>query len=115
AVLRRAGEPAVRSTSLDTIRMHDLELDRRSHELRRDGEVVALTAREFDLLSFLIGHGGRVHSRDSLLTQVWGPGFVGDRKTVDVHIRWLRAKLAGKVPFEIVTVRGIGYRLDRTA
>jgi len=56
-----------------------------------------------------------VHARDSLLAQVWAPSFLGDRKTVDVHIRWLRAKFAGRVPFSIVTVRGIGYRLDRSA
>jgi two-component system phosphate regulon response regulator PhoB len=48
-----------------------------------------------------------------LLEHVWGSEFTGDRKTIDVHIRWLRQKLAGKVPFEIVTVRGLGYRLDR--
>jgi two-component system phosphate regulon response regulator PhoB len=54
-----------------------------------------------------------VHSRDALLNQVWGAGFLGDRKTVDVHVRWLRSKFAGVAPFEIVTVRGAGYRLDR--
>jgi DNA-binding winged helix-turn-helix (wHTH) protein len=56
----------------------------------------------------------RVHTRDVLLENVWGHEFSGDRKTVDVHIRWLREKFAGVAPFEIVTVRGIGYRLDRT-
>jgi DNA-binding winged helix-turn-helix (wHTH) protein len=56
-----------------------------------------------------------VHTRDSLLENVWGREFTGDRKTVDVHIRWLREKFAARAPFEIVTVRGIGYRLDRQA
>jgi DNA-binding winged helix-turn-helix (wHTH) protein len=56
-----------------------------------------------------------VHTRDSLLENVWGREFTGDRKTVDVHIRWLREKFAALAPFEIVTVRGIGYRLDRQA
>jgi len=74
---------------------------------------VKLTAREFDLLSYLIAHPGRVHTRDVLLENVWGHEFSGDRKTVDVHVRWLREKFAGVAPFEIVTVRGIGYRLDR--
>jgi DNA-binding response OmpR family regulator len=74
---------------------------------------VKLTAREFDLLSYLLAHPGRVHTRDVLLENVWGHEFSGDRKTVDVHIRWLREKFAGVAPFEIVTVRGIGYRLDR--
>jgi DNA-binding winged helix-turn-helix (wHTH) protein len=50
-----------------------------------------------------------------LLENVWGREFTGERKTVDVHIRWLREKFAGRAPFEIVTVRGIGYRLDRQA
>ena len=74
---------------------------------------VKLTAREFDLLSYLLAHPGRVHTRDTLLENVWGYEFSGDRKTVDVHIRWLREKFAGVAPFDIVTVRGIGYRLDR--
>jgi DNA-binding response OmpR family regulator len=74
---------------------------------------VRLTAREFDLLSHLLANSGRVQTRDSLLENVWGYDFVGDRKTVDVHIRWLREKFAGQAPFDIVTVRGIGYRLDR--
>ncbi|MGH7764758.1 MAG: winged helix-turn-helix domain-containing protein, partial [Candidatus Dormibacteraceae bacterium] len=76
---------------------------------------VRLTVREFDLLSYLLAHPGRVHTRDTLLENVWGHEFSGDRKTVDVHIRWLREKFAGVAPFEIVTVRGIGYRLDRQA
>jgi two-component system phosphate regulon response regulator PhoB len=72
-----------------------------------------LTAREFDLLSYLVANSGRVQTRDALLEHVWGPDFRGDRKTIDVHIRWLREKLSRNVAFEIVTVRGIGYRLDR--
>jgi two-component system phosphate regulon response regulator PhoB len=56
-----------------------------------------------------------VHSRDVLLENVWGLEFNGDRKTVDVHIRWLREKFAARAPFEIATVRGIGYRMDRQA
>jgi len=64
-------------------------------------------------LSYLLAHPGRVHTRDVLLENVWGHEFSGDRKTVDVHVRWLREKFAGVAPFEIVTVRGVGYRLDR--
>jgi two-component system phosphate regulon response regulator PhoB len=78
-----------------------------------NGVDVKVTAREFDLLSYLLAHPGRVHTRDVLLENVWGHEFSGDRKTVDVHVRWLREKFAGQAPFEIVTVRGIGYRLDR--
>ncbi len=56
-----------------------------------------------------------MHTRDVLLENVWGREFNGDRKTVDVHIRWLREKFEAGAPFEIVTVRGIGYRMDRKA
>jgi len=78
-----------------------------------DGQEIKLTAREFDLLSYLLAVPNRVHTRDVLLENVWGREFNGDRKTVDVHIRWLREKFEGRSPFEIVTVRGIGYRMDR--
>ena len=88
-------------------------LDRAARRVTLDGQEVKLTAREFDLLSFFLGHPGRVHSRRHLLQQVWRYNYVGDAKTVDVHVRWLRQKFAGRVPFEIVTVRGVGYRVDR--
>ena len=80
-----------------------------------DGQEIKLTAREFDLLSYLLAFPSRVHTRDVLLENVWGREFNGDRKTVDVHIRWLREKFETRAPFEIVTVRGIGYRMDRNA
>ena len=91
----------------------DFTIDRAARRVLIAGKEMKLTAREFDLLSYLIANSGRVQSRDALLEHVWGPDFSGDRKTIDVHIRWLREKLTGKVPFEIATVRGIGYRLDR--
>jgi DNA-binding response OmpR family regulator len=88
-------------------------IDRAARRVVMNDRDVKLTAREFDLLSYLLAHPGRVHTRDTLLENVWGHEFSGDRKTVDVHIRWLREKFADVAPFEIVTVRGIGYRLDR--
>jgi two-component system response regulator RegX3 len=88
-------------------------IDRAARRVLLDGSEVKLTGREFDLLSHLLAHAGRVQSRDVLLEHVWGYEFIGDRKTVDVHVRWLREKFAERAPFEIVTVRGIGYRLDR--
>ena len=88
-------------------------IDRAARRVVLEGEEVRLASREFELLSFLVAHPGRVHSRDVLLHQVWGPDFLGDRKTVDVHVRWLRQKFGERAPFEIVTVRGSGYRLDR--
>jgi DNA-binding response OmpR family regulator len=116
AVLRRAQPDANEPKAVPE---HDsigaFSIDRAARRVILDGADVKLTAREFDLLSYLLAFPGRVHTRDSLLENVWGREFTGERKTVDVHIRWLREKFAGRAPFEIVTVRGIGYRLDRQA
>src|SRR5205823_9160571 len=114
AVLRRAQPEANEPKAvpeLDSI--GEFSIDRAARRVILAGHDVKVTAREFDLLSYLLAHPGRVHTRDVLLENVWGHEFSGDRKTVDVHVRWLREKFAGHVPFEIVTVRGIGYRLDR--
>ncbi len=114
AVLRRASPDANEPRSVperDTI--DRFSIDRAARRVILNEKEVKLTAREFELLSYLLAHPGRVHSRDVLLENVWGHEFSGDRKTVDVHVRWLREKFAGTAPFEIVTVRGIGYRLDR--
>ncbi len=116
AVLRRAQPDANEPKAVPE---HDsigaFSINRAARRVILDGSDVKLTAREFDLLSYLLAFPGRVHTRDSLLENVWGREFTGERKTVDVHIRWLREKFAGRAPFEIVTVRGIGYRLDRQA
>src|SRR5690242_15126644 len=104
AVMRRTSPDAIEPKSVP---------DRAARRVVLHEKDVKLTAREFDLLSYLLAHPGRVHTRDTLLENVWGHEFSGDRKTVDVHVRWLREKFAGVAPFEIVTVRGIGYRLDR--
>ena len=114
AVLRRASPEANEPRSVperDTIGR--FSIDRAARRVILNEKEVKLTAREFELLSYLLAHPGRVHSRDVLLANVWGHEFAGDRKTVDVHVRWLREKFAATAPFEIVTVRGIGYRLDR--
>jgi len=114
AVLRRSGPDVAEPRSIperDVI--GDFVMDRAARRVILGATDVRLTQREFDLLSYLLAHPGRVHTRDVLLENVWGPEFSGDRKTVDVHIRWLREKFAGVAPFEIVTVRGVGYRLDR--
>jgi DNA-binding response OmpR family regulator len=114
AVMRRTSPDAHEPKSVperDVI--GDFTIDRAARRVVLRGQDVKLTAREFDLLSYLLAFPARVHTRDVLLENVWGHEFSGDRKTVDVHIRWLREKFAGVAPFEIVTVRGIGYRLDR--
>jgi two-component system response regulator RegX3 len=114
SVLRRAQPEAADPRSVpEQDSIGDFTMDRAARRVLLAGQDVKLTAREFDLLSYLVANSGRVQTRDRLLEHVWGSEFTGDRKTIDVHIRWLREKLAEKVPFEIVTVRGLGYRLDR--
>ena len=112
AVLRRAAGPAVAPEVPDRQAVGPFLIDRAARRALLDGGELQLSRREFDLLSFLLANPDRVHSRDFLLQQVWGYDFQGDRKTVDVHVRWLREKLEGRAPFRIATVRGAGYRLD---
>jgi DNA-binding response OmpR family regulator len=90
------------------------ELDLIAHELREDGRAVHLRPKEFQLLAMLAAHPGRAYTRRQLLDRVWGPDQVGDPRTVDVHVRWLRSKFEPQPdrPIHLVTVRGVGYRLD---
>jgi DNA-binding response OmpR family regulator len=92
----------------------DLVLDLIAHELRRDGRTVHLRPKEFGLLAMLAAHPGRAYTRRQLLDRVWGPEHDGDPRTVDVHVRWLRAKIEPEParPVHLITLRGIGYRLD---
>lgn len=89
-------------------------LDPVAHEVRRDGALVHLRPKEFQLLAMLASHPGRAYTRRQLLDRVWGPDHDGDPRTVDVHVRWLRAKIEPRpeAPVHLVTVRGVGYRLD---
>ena len=106
AILRRAeGAPAVK----DIVQTGEVEVDRPRREARVDGRVVALTAKEFDLLSYLADSSGLVLTRRQLLDAVWGPGWYGDERTVDVHVRQLRKKLGDALA--LTTVWGVGYRL----
>jgi len=94
----------------------DIVLDPVAHEVRRDGTLIHLRPKEFQLLAMLAAHPGRAYTRRQLLDRVWGPDHQGDPRTVDVHVRWLRAKLEPlpATPVHLVTVRGVGYRLDPT-
>ena len=103
----------VRAT--DPIRVgDDLVLDMTAHELRRGGRTVHLRPKEFGLLAMLAAHPGRAYTRRQLLDRVWGLDHDGDPRTVDVHVRWLRAKIEPEParPVHLITLRGIGYRLD---
>ena len=89
-------------------------LDPVAHEVRRDGDVVHLRPKEYQLLAMLASHPGHAYTRRQLLDRVWGPDHDGDPRTVDVHVRWLRSKLEARpsAPLHLITVRGVGYRLD---
>jgi DNA-binding response OmpR family regulator len=104
AVLRRTdGGPR-----LDVVELDGVRIERNGREVTVDGTGVELTAKEFDLLAFLLEHQGVVFSRDQLLDRVWGMAYFGGTRTVDVHVAQLRRKLAR--PELIRTVRGAGYK-----
>jgi two-component system response regulator RegX3 len=108
-------EDRTRVRSASCLRIADgYELDLVAHELRHDGRAVHLRPKEFQLLAMLAAHPGRAYTRRQLLDRVWGPDQVGDPRTVDVHVRWLRSKIEAQPdrPIHLVTVRGVGYRLD---
>ena len=110
AVLRRVSPP---DDEAPPIEHGPLRIEPASRRALLDGEELALTQREFDLLAYLTEHPGRVYSRDQLMEAVWGESFFNDTSTVTVHVRRLRAKL-GDDPTEprfIETVWGVGYRL----
>ena len=100
ALLRRVPPRSV-------LRLGDLVVDHDAAEVRRGGEPVDLTRREFELLAFLAAHPGRVFSRGELLDRVWGEAFLGTERTVDQHVAQLRSRLGDDL---IDTVRGRGYR-----
>jgi DNA-binding response OmpR family regulator len=112
AMLRRSKMETIDHANHRPIALGEVEVDPIERRVRRRGKEVALKPKEFDLLTFLLRHPGQVFSRDQLLDQVWGYGYVGDNRTVDVHIRWLREKLerTPSKPKLLETVRGVGYR-----
>jgi DNA-binding response OmpR family regulator len=93
-----------------TVRLGPLRLDTDSYRVSLEGAPLDLTFKEFELLRFLAEHRGRVFTRPSLMREVWGYDFYGGTRTVDVHVRRLRAKLGPAHESLIETVRGVGYR-----
>jgi two-component system, OmpR family, response regulator len=112
AVLRRA-EPEPPDGPEPAMRLGSLVVDPARREVVFEGQRVELTAREFDLLCYLVRNRGLVLTRDQILERVWGYAFPADTRTVDVHIRQLRAKLGERAP--IRTIRGVGYKADDQA
>jgi DNA-binding response OmpR family regulator len=105
-ILRRSGGDAKRP--VEVLRVGAVEVDPRRREVRAAGKPVELTAREFDLLAHFAANPGLVYSRQQLLDAVWGEGWYGDERTVDVHVRQLRKKVGEELPLK--TVWGVGYR-----
>ena len=115
AVLRRRPtDPALRPNSGDVLEVGDVRLDAERHEVEIRGEQVKLPLKEFELLELLLANAGRVLPRETLIDRVWGTDYVGDTKTLDVHVKRLRAKVERDpaVPTRIVTIRGLGYKYD---
>jgi two-component system, OmpR family, response regulator len=114
ALLRRSGITASHNhTPSETIiKFNDLEIDTLRHKASLKGNILELTPKEFDLLTFLAQNKGIVFNREQLLEKVWGYDYPGDTRTVDVHIRWLRQKIENDPdkPSTLITIRGIGYR-----
>ncbi|TCP54363.1 DNA-binding response OmpR family regulator [Tamaricihabitans halophyticus] len=107
--------PAGQAVGDDTLRVGDLTIDEATYTARLRKRTLELTYKEFELLKYLAQHAGRVFTRAQLLQEVWGYDFFGGTRTVDVHIRRLRAKLGPEHEQLIGTVRNVGYKFERPA
>ena len=98
------------------IRVGEVSLDPDEHRVTVDGAEVNLPLKEFEVLHLLLANAGRVLTRETLIDRVWGTDYVGDTKTLDVHIKRLRSKIEPDpgAPTRIVTIRGLGYKYERT-
>ncbi len=114
AILRRPRNAAGPASPEEVLRSGNLEIDLAAHVVRLDGEAIPMRPREFALLALLVKNPRRVYTRNQMLEALWGHDYIGDERTVDVHIRWLREKIEEKPsdPTRIVTLRGIGYRFE---
>ncbi|MEM7143136.1 MAG: response regulator transcription factor [Actinomycetota bacterium] len=112
-VLRRATPSTASGETASVLSAAGIELDRERHEVVLGGESVQLPLKEFDLLALLMENKGIVVTRQTLIDRIWGYDYVGDTKTLDVHIKRLRAKVEPnpETPEVIVTIRGLGYKL----
>ena len=113
ALLRRVEFDTARSNQNEQIEFADILIDLNRRQVFKDGKEVALRFKEFELLSLLVVKAGDVVTRAEIFDKVWGTDWLGDMRTLDVHIRWLREKLEDdpSEPRCIQTVRGVGYRL----
>ena len=119
AVMRRVStERGSTPTEIDgsVLEVGDVSLDPDEHIVRVRGEHIQMPLKEFELLHLLLANAGRVLARETLIDRVWGIDYVGDTKTLDVHIKRLRAKIEDEPsdPKRIVTIRGLGYKFERS-
>ncbi len=116
SVLRRTRNQSREDTlpSSELLTSGDLQVDLAGHTVRLGDKELELKPREFDLLALLVANKGRAFTRDQILERLWGQDYIGDARTVDVHIRWIRQKLetVPGSPNRIVTIRGVGYRFQ---
>jgi two-component system, OmpR family, response regulator RegX3 len=113
AVLRRT-PPTDEPAGEGELEVGDLRLDSERHEVFLRGEGISLPLKEFELLELLMANAGRVLTRETLIDRVWGTHYIGDTKTLDVHVKRLRARIEDDPshPERIRTVRGLGYKLE---
>lgn len=111
AVLRRGQDPVLLP---DVVEVNGVRVDVERHQVSVDGVDVRLALREFELLELLVRNAGRVMTRGQLIDRIWGSDYVGDTKTLDVHIKRLRSKIEQDPsnPQRLVTVRGLGYKFE---
>ena len=111
AVLRRGAEPELASPTLE---VGSVRMDTERHVVTIDGQEVRLPLREFELLELFLRNAGRVLTRGQLIDRVWGADYVGDTKTLDVHVKRLRMKIEpdSANPRHLVTIRGLGYKFN---
>ncbi len=112
AVLRRQSEPEELVAS--TVQAGPVRMDVERHTVSVHGEAVSFPLKEFELLEMLLRNAGRVLTRGQLIDRVWGSDYVGDTKTLDVHVKRLRSKIEpdSAAPVHLVTVRGLGYKFE---
>jgi two-component system response regulator RegX3 len=117
AALRRAPRAEEDPPGPGTLEVGDVRLDPDRHEVFVRGQAVTMPLKEFELLAALLDNAGRVLTREVLIDRVWGADYVGDTKTLDVHIKRLRAKVEvdPSKPNRIVTIRGLGYKFETPA
>ena len=113
AVLRRASTGAADDVDEDVLRVGRVEMDTDKHEVYVGGELISMPLREFELLELFLRNPDRVLTRPQILDRIWGLDYMGDTKTLDVHVKRIRSKIEvdPSAPTALVTVRGLGYKL----